>query len=304
MRADRFALGFLAFGLCAAGALSCGEPFKMGSSSGTSTAGTGSGGSSTSSGSPIPCMNTKDCPGADVGCVVRFCDNGFCGKKLLSQPTSQIYGDCKVIKCTQEGNPYEDPDDNDFYNDGNPCTDDKCDKGQNVAVPRTNQGCGSSGMQCDSSGQCVQCLSDMQCEDGKKCTKGKCVPTTCSNGVKDGNETAPDCGGFDCNSCDEGKACNIDPDCESRNCKDKKLCVSTCTDTKPDGFETGTDCGGPVCVAQLQPCADAYGCKLARDCMSGVCKLNTCQKPSCTDGVKNGDETGIDCGGKTCGSCG
>lgn len=38
-------------------------------------------------------------------------------------------------------------------------------------------------------------------------------------------------------------------------------------------------------------------------CSSGVCALGACQPPSCTDHVKNGDETGEDCGGPTCPAC-
>jgi hypothetical protein len=43
-------------------------------------------------------------------------------------------------------------------------------------------------------------------------------------------------------------------------------------------------------------------CLDAMDCTSGVCFNGVCQPPSCTDGVKNGNETGIDCGG-TCPVC-
>jgi hypothetical protein len=35
------------------------------------------------------------------------------------------------------------------------------------------------------------------------------------------------------------------------------------------------------------------------DCTSSVCKANVCAAPSATDGVRNGDETGTDCGGST-----
>ena len=34
-----------------------------------------------------------------------------------------------------------------------------------------------------------------------------------------------------------------------------------------------------------------------RDCTSNVCTLNVCQIPTAMDGVKNGTETDIDCGG-------
>jgi hypothetical protein len=70
-------------------------------------------------------------------------------------------------------------------------------------------------------------------------------------------------------------------------------------------------------------CAAGVGCGSNNDCRSGVCCLgaggtpacpcstlgggcnfvvNTCLAPSCNDGVRNGNETGIDCGG-TCPTC-
>ena len=45
-------------------------------------------------------------------------------------------------------------------------------------------------------------------------------------------------------------------------------------------------------------------CFTGADCSSGVCQNEQCQLPTCSDGVKNGGETGIDCGGTTCGKCG
>ncbi|CAF3660882.1 unnamed protein product [Rotaria socialis] len=36
---------------------------------------------------------------------------------------------------------------------------------------------------------------------------------------------------------------------------------------------------------------------MASDCNSGVCTLNTCQIPTCSDHVKNQNETDVDCGG-------
>jgi hypothetical protein len=38
------------------------------------------------------------------------------------------------------------------------------------------------------------------------------------------------------------------------------------------------------------------------DCLSGVCSGAVCQPASCTDGVQNGNETGVDCGG-SCKAC-
>lgn len=71
------------------------------------------------------------------------------------------------------------------------------------------------------------------------------------------------------------------------------MCVPyQCTNHKPDGLETYTDCGGPIC----HKCGSSASCKIDSDCLSGLCKDGNCAFPSTTDGVKNGEETGVDCG--------
>ena len=44
-------------------------------------------------------------------------------------------------------------------------------------------------------------------------------------------------------------------------------------------------------------------CRSAAECESGVCKDSACVAPSPTDGVKNGDETDVDCGGTVAPKC-
>ena len=41
-------------------------------------------------------------------------------------------------------------------------------------------------------------------------------------------------------------------------------------------------------------------CSTAGDCASGVCSGGVCQAPQCNDGVQNGNETDVDCGGSDC----
>ncbi len=81
----------------------------------------------------------------------------------------------------------------------------------------------------------------------------------------------------------------------------------TCTDGLRNGVETDVDCGGPVCPS----CAIGKSCVLGTDCASQLCLSGLCllapvveqpQAPSCTDGLKNGLETDIDCGG-SCAPC-
>ncbi|WP_437630091.1 hypothetical protein [Sorangium sp. So ce854] len=62
--------------------------------------------------------------------------------------------------------------------------------------------------------------------------------------------------------------------------------------------ETGYDCGGPC-----RPCHPSERCREATDCASGVCTNGSCMIPTCSDGVKNGEETGTDCGARSCPRC-
>jgi hypothetical protein len=64
----------------------------------------------------------------------------------------------------------------------------------------------------------------------------------------------------------------------------------------PMSCEVNQTCGigcGP-CVPLKGPCAEAA------DCIEGVCVGGVCAIPSCTDGVKNDGEKGIDCGAPSC----
>ncbi|MDB4943472.1 MAG: Tryptophan synthase alpha chain [Labilithrix sp.] len=98
--------------------------------------------------------------------------------------------------------------------------------------------------------------------------------------------------------CADGEKCVSAGDCSSHTCGAEGLCISaTGTDQKKDGSETDVDCGGDPSGASR--CKDGLACLAATDCTSGVCKGNVCQAPTHTDGVKNGDETGVDCGGPT-----
>lgn len=81
-----------------------------------------------------------------------------------------------------------------------------------------------------------------------------------------------------------------------------------CNDGRINGLETDLDCGGTAC----QPCAVDAVCLVDADCASAQCELNRCvgpveevdagAMPSCDDGLRNGTETDVDCGGE-CTQC-
>jgi hypothetical protein len=105
--------------------------------------------------------------------------------------------------------------------------------------------------------------------------------------------------------------CYWENGCTDRNIFIDKIIVrehtvyDTCSNGVKDGLESGVDCGGDHCA----PCAgtdpndpDTSGCVFSSDCESGVCEDGICQAATCTDFIRNGDETDVDCGG-SCPGC-
>lgn len=65
-----------------------------------------------------------------------------------------------------------------------------------------------------------------------------------------------------------------------------------------DGLETDVDCGGDECP----PCGEMELCEIDADCESQSCDAGACAPIDCDDGIKNGSETDLDCGGE-CDPC-
>lgn len=148
------------------------------------------------------------------------------------------------------------------------------------------QGCGNND----------DCMSD-QCDPGGMV----CEDPSCSDLILNGDETDIDCGGGSCPPCDNGQTCSEGPDCQSGMC-DNGTCVGpACRNGVLDGDETDVDCGGPEC----DPCDDGEDCIEDSDCASQVCvpRENICATPTCKDGVINGGETDLDCGGPCGATC-
>jgi hypothetical protein len=77
-------------------------------------------------------------------------------------------------------------------------------------------------------------------------------------------------------------------------------CLGHCGNGVQDCGETGVDCGAECvacCGGSYCPCEDGRSCVVGQDCLSRSCQGGTCQPPSCTDGIKNAQECGVDCGG-------
>ena len=149
--------------------------------------------------------------------------------------------------------------------------------------------CGAGGS-CEMPDDCVSVVCDpvaLECEEA-----------SCEDEILNGDETDTDCGGPDCEGCDDGDDCVFSADCMSMVCLMETCQPSACDDEVQNGDETDVDCGG-----SCQPCDDGQGCGVSGDCDSGVCEADACAEATCDDSVQNGSETGEDCGGPDCDAC-
>ena len=72
---------------------------------------------------------------------------------------------------------------------------------------------------------------------------------------------------------------------------------STTNEDAPGGSDGGVPTGNP------NGADNGGGCTKGFDCKSGVCTGGACAAPTSSDGVKNGDETDLDCGGSSAPKC-
>jgi hypothetical protein len=138
---------------------------------------------------------------------------------------------------------------------------------------------------------------------GSDCS-GPPAPSTCGNGVRDGAELCDgaDLGGATCDAVLPGTtgtlACDAACQLTTANCTP----ASTCGNGVRDGAEVcdGADLGGQTCADLLG--ASATGV-LACDPACQLDSSNCAAAPGCVDGVQNGTETAVDCGGVDCVPC-
>ena len=132
--------------------------------------------------------------------------------------------------------------------------------------------------------------------------EGDCVapPSSCDNGLHDGDETDVDCGGPSCPPCYDGSTCQSDADCAD------SLCVEgLCGADDPGGCPHGTisDCHDGCTDFDL---LGDGGCDEPLNCAALNYDEGDCvapPPPSCSDGIHNGNESDVDCGGPDCESC-
>ncbi len=135
--------------------------------------------------------------------------------------------------------------------------------GGEACDPPGSGGCAADGV-CDQSCRCpspivtTTSLATVTTSSAPSTTTTSSTSTTtlppCSNGAKDGNETAVDCGGGTCAPCADGLACTAGGDCQSKFCS-SDVCTDPCP-TEPAGT----------------PCADD-----GNSCTVDTCDGSTCQ---------------------------
>ncbi|MFK7807875.1 MAG: T9SS type A sorting domain-containing protein [Saprospiraceae bacterium] len=124
----------------------------------------------------------------------------------------------------------------------------------------------------------------------------------CSDGVQNGDETGIDCGGSLCEPCDI-LGCT-DPDAHNYNLEatlDDGSC-ETCFDGILNGDEVEVDCGGILCIpCDITPIPGCTNPNAHNYNPNANVDDDSCE--TCSDGIQNGDETDVDCGGELCDPC-
>ena len=210
------------------------------------------------------------------------CGGGTCPKCGENQGCA-IAGDCSSGVCNSGTSKCDPPNCTDGIKNG-PESDVDC-GGPCPSKCASGKGCGQHG----------DCTSDY-CSSSNVCGT---EPTHCTTGgVKDGDETDVDCGGSCKAKCADTKACAKGDDCQSKVCTSLVCAAPTCTDLAKNGTETDVDCGGSTCTTK---CANGKFCATHTDCTSTYCNMgmmcDTEPAHCTTGGVKDGDESDVDCGG-------
>ncbi len=179
--------------------------------------------------------------------------------------------------------------------------------------------CGTCGTVCASGAPCTggtcgaacntNCAPGSPCTTGAQCASlicsgGTCTFPTCSDGVKNGNETGIDCGGGTCPTCANGQGCATNLDCASNVCI-SGVCQAAC----PAGQ---TLCGG-ICKNLQTDVNNCGGCgfvctqqNATESCVSGACNVVSCSAgyANCDNNPSNGCEIYLQSDNNNCGSCG
>ena len=250
------------------------------------------------------CKSTVDCAGKAT-CISGVCRVDSCinGVRDMDETAADCGGSC-TLKCALSQT----------CRVGTDCASGFCSKAGLCVATSCSDGIrngNESGVDCG--GSCGKCPTGTASSVASDCASGfsngtHCVATSCEDRVRSGGETDRDCGGnSSCFRCSVGLGCSQNSDCVAGlQCTAGKCApipAPTCDDRIPNQNETDVDCGG-----SCKKCEAGKRCSVAADCESSICAaeggIKVCRAPRCDDQVKNGGETGNDCGGtSSCARC-
>ncbi|MEO5727841.1 MAG: hypothetical protein ABI134_33190 [Byssovorax sp.] len=122
---------------------------------------TGGAGGAGGTGGTTACVESSECPGMTTDCQTPICLAGVCDFYYVmdgAQLPMQSAGDCKAVVCAGAGATKILEDEQDPFDDKNPCTDDVCVAGATTHAafpPGTLCGSPGSGKVCDGNGACI-----------------------------------------------------------------------------------------------------------------------------------------------------
>jgi hypothetical protein len=214
------------------------------------------------------CVNGSDC-GEDNKCTTWTCEMSICVKNLQSIGTevgNPVPGNCAKNLCNDLGESPETFVADDAPSDEDPCTADFCKANGDVAHDLLPEGtkCADCSA-CAADGLCKTC--DAATSD---CHMGACVPKpqTCMDGSE----------------------------CKSTYCVDGFCCNAECSSTCMGCSSQLTGIPSGICAPIINGQDPDGECTSFMDdvCVNGSC--------GCANGVLDGNEDGIDCGGN-CNPC-
>jgi hypothetical protein len=159
---------------------------------------------------------------------------------------------------------------------------------------------------------CSKCKTGAVASSAADCASGffngsMCVATSCEDRQLNGDEPSIDCGGSCPNRCQWLQTCNTAADCDPVTAPACNLVTSNLhqgVSTKICASADHGSCGLRVNFGGKNGSDDVLDPNTL--CASGVCKEEPrpsgggtwlrCQAPTCSDGLKNGDEGDVDCG--------
>ena len=171
----------------------------------------------------------------------------------------------------------------------------------------------AGGKVCDGAGACVECVAATDCPaaaecSAQACNAGRCGTTPVAAGTPTASQTSGDCKTVVCDGAGSTMMIDADdPQSDGNDCT-ADTCVAGVNVSTP--LTAGTACatsGGAVCGSGSKAGMCVACISNAQCAASGrVCDTvnDVCVAPTCTDLMKDGSETDIDCGGSTCSACG